>query len=282
LKIEKRRAGPVSAFNFQFSIFNFVFRRILIPTDFSSASEWVFDDAVRIAGGSGAELVIVHVRMTRSSNPEELRFAADPAVYEYAEQQELDRLRDRVRRANASLATRLIVRKAPDTGDEICAVAREERADLIVISTHARHHVAHLLIGSTTLSVLDNPPCPVLAIRYGIRKRGGLRRAVVPVHLEQTSHAGLELATRVSDEVYLVVVCEEDDTTRAEELVRTLAAPLPNAKTAVLQGSDPDKEIVRYATQTDADAIYLNAVRQPSEGKLDIVRHATVPVMIVP
>ena len=259
-----------------------MFRRILIPTDFSTASEWVFDDAVRIAERDGAELVIVHVRMTRTSNPEELRFPADSALYEYAEQQELDRLRDRVRRVNASLATRLIVRQAPDPGNEIGRVAKEERADLIVISTHARHHVAHLFVGSTTIAVLDDPPCPVLAIRYGIRKRGSLRRAVVPVHLEQTTHAGLELASRIADEVHLIVVCDEDDTARAEELLRTLTAPLRNTKTAVLQGNDTDKEIVRYASTNDADAIFLNASRQPSEGKLDIVRHATVPVMIVP
>jgi universal stress protein A len=259
-----------------------MFRRILIPTDFSTAAEWVFDDAVRIAERSGAELVIVHVRMTRTSNPEELRFPADAALYEYAEQQELDRLRDRVRRANASLATRLIVRQAPDPGNEIGRVAKEERADLIVIATHARHHVAHLFVGSTTVAVLDDPPCPVLAIRYGIRKRGSLRRVVVPVHLEQTSHKGLELAIRIADEIHLIVVCAEDDTARSEELLRTLAAPLHNAKTTVLQGSDAHKEIVRYASNNDADAIFLNASRHPSEGKLDIVRHATVPVMIVP
>jgi universal stress protein A len=259
-----------------------MFRRILIPTDFSTASEWVFDDAVRIAGVSGAELVIVHVRMTRTSNPDELRFPADSSLYEYAEQQELDRLRERVRRANASLATRLIVRQASNPGREICAVVQEEHADLIVIATHARHHVAHLFVGSTTISVLDQPPCPVLAIRYGIRKRPGLRRLVVPVHLEQTSRAGLELAARVGDDVHLVVVCDEDDTARAEELLSELAAPLRSAHTAVLQGSDADKEIVRYASRTDADAIVLNAARPPSEGKLDIVRHATVPVLIVP
>ena len=187
-----------------------------------------------------------------------------------------------MRRANASLATRLIVRQAPDPGDAICDVAREEKADLIVISTHARHHVAHLLIGSTTLSVLDEPPCPILAIRYGIRRRGSLRRAVVPVHLEQTGYSGLELASRIADEVHLIIICDEDDTARAEELVRTLAAPLQRARTAVLQGSDADKEIVRYASRMDADAIFLNALRKPTEGKLDIVRHATVPVMIVP
>ncbi|HUR82939.1 MAG TPA: universal stress protein [Thermoanaerobaculia bacterium] len=259
-----------------------MFRRILIPTDFSTASEWVFDDAVRIAGTNGAELVIVHVRMTRTSNPEELRFPADSSLYEYAEQQELDRLRDRVRRANATLPTRLIVRNAPDPGRQIGQVAKEEHADLIVIATHARHHVAHLFVGSTTVSVLDDPPCPVLAIRYGIRKRAGLRRLVVPVHLEQKSHAGLDLAARIGDDVHLVIVCDEDDTARSEALLGQLVAPLKNAKTAVVQGSDADKEIVRYASRTDADAIVLNASRHPSEGKLDILRQATVPVLIVP
>jgi nucleotide-binding universal stress UspA family protein len=257
-----------------------MFRRILIPTDFSAASEWVFDDAVRIAGASGAEIVIVHVRMTRTSHPDELRFPADPAVYEYAEQQELERLRERIRRANASVATRMIVRQAPDPGNEICRTALEEHADLIVISTHARHHVAHLFVGSTTTAVLTRPPAPVLAIRYGIRKRASLRRVVVPVHFEQKSRAALDLAARMNAEAHLVIVCEEKDTTRAEEHLARLA--IPGATTRVLQGGAAEKEIVRYAAKADADAIFLNAVKEPTEGKLDIIRHAPVPVMVVP
>lgn len=259
-----------------------MFSRILIPTDFSTASEWVFDDAVRLAGASNAELIIVHVRMTRTSHPDELRFPADPSLYEYAEQQELARLRERVRRANASVNTRLIVRQAPAAGAEICKTASEERADLIVIATHARHHVAHLLVGSTTLSVFDDPPCPILAIRYGTRRRGSLHRAVVPVHPGQISRTALVLASRVSQEVHLLTICDEDETSSAEALLRELAAEIPNSKTAVLQGGDADREIIRYSTLVNADAIFLNAVRKPTGGKLDIVRHALVPVMIVP
>ena len=51
-----------------------MFSRILIPTDFSTASEWVFDDAVRIAGTHGAEILILHVRMTWADHPDQLRF----------------------------------------------------------------------------------------------------------------------------------------------------------------------------------------------------------------
>jgi nucleotide-binding universal stress UspA family protein len=258
-----------------------MFHRILIPTDFSTASEWVFEDAVRIAGSSGAEIIIVHVRLTRTSHPDELRFPADPSLYEYAERLELERLRDRVRRANSSVATRMIVRQAPDPGAEICNTAKEEKADLIVIATHGRHHVAHLFIGSTTLSVLKDPPAPVLSIRYGIRKRAALRRVVVPVHLQQTSQRALDLAAREAAEVHLVTVCAEEDHARADENLRAIAANMPHAKIAVVRGKDPEDELLRYVTKVDADAIFLNSAAEPSQRKIDIVRHAMVPVMIV-
>ncbi|MEA2490826.1 MAG: hypothetical protein QOH21_2618 [Acidobacteriota bacterium] len=264
-----------------------MFRRILIPTDFSTAAEWLFDDAVRIAGKTGAELVILHIRMTWASHPGELRFPADPSLYEYAEQQELERLRERVRRVDASLTTRLIVRKAPDPGNEICRTAKEEGVDLIVIATHARHHVAHLIVGSTTRVVLADPPAPVMAIRYGTRKREAMRRLVVPVHLEQKSHAALDLAYRMAErdrgEVHLVTVCTDSDRTRAEAMQKSLVAPDPIAiKRVIVRGSDAAKELLRYAAKSDADALFLNAKGNPSDGKLDIIRHATVPVMIVP
>lgn len=259
-----------------------VFRRILIPTDFSTASEWVFDDAVRIAGSGGTELVILHVRMEHTSQPGKLRFPADASIYEYAERQELDRLRERVRRANASLATRLIVRQAPDPGNEICRTAKEEGADLIVIATHARHHVAHLFVGSTTLAVLRDPPAPVLSIRYGIRKRKSMNRVVVPAHVQQKSRAALELAKRIARDIHIITVCDETQKAAAREFLRELAAATPGATTTVLEGEIAGREILRYTSRTDADAIFLNASASPTEGKLDIIRHTDVPVMIVP
>src|SRR3990170_6651251 len=108
------------------------FRRILIPTDFSTASEWVFDDAVRIAESTGAEIVILHIRMTWEKDPRELRFPADPLLYEYAEQHELGLLRDRVRRQNASVSTRLAVKQGPDPGAAIASFVAEEDIDLVV------------------------------------------------------------------------------------------------------------------------------------------------------
>lgn len=264
-------------------------RRILIPTDFSTASEWVFDDAIRIAGSSGAELLILHIRLTRSSNPGQLRFPADPTLYEYAEKVELEKLRDRVRRANASVATRLIVKQAPDPGAEIGRTAIAEDVDLIVIATHARHHVAHLLIGSTTMSVISNPPSPVLAVRYGTRKRQNMRRIVVPVHLKQEGHAALELAAamapREKSEVHLLTVCDEAQRASAERMLDDLSARLlpgiPTRRT-IVRGTDVEKEIRRYVEKSDADALFVNAQSSLSPMKVDIIRQISAPVMIVP
>lgn len=264
------------------------FRRILIPTDFSTASQWAFDHAVRIAAANEAEILVLHIRRTWESDPEELRFPADPTLYEYAEKQELEILRERVRAIGVEVPTRMIVKNAPEPGPEICRTAIEEDVDLVVIATHARHHVAHLLIGSTTMSVINDPPVPMLAIRYGVKKRDRIQRMVVPVHLKQTLHAALDLAVSIArrrnTELHLVTLCDEKDRSDAQSLLDSLKKSTQGItlKTEILRGTDIEREIVRYAQKNDADVIFLNAEQQLGGAKLNIIRHASTPVMIVP
>jgi nucleotide-binding universal stress UspA family protein len=264
-------------------------RRILIPTDFSTASEWAFDDAIQIAARTGAEVVILHIRITQPAKPEALRFPLGDSAYEYAEQQELQALRERVRRANSNVKTRLVVRKAPDPGAAICSCAKSEQADLIVVATHARHHVAHLLIGSTTLSVISEPPAPVLAIRYGIPKHAQWKRILVPVHLRQTSEASADLAGRVARhekcEVELLILCEDRDRRAAETHIDEVGRRWFDGvalKRTVLPAVGVEKEILRYTAESHADAVFLNAGREIGNVKRDIIRRIGTPVMIVP
>ena len=264
----------------------FPWRRILIPTDFSTASTWVFDDAVRIAGSTGAEIVILHIRMTWSSHPDELRLPADPSLYEYAERIELEKLRDRVKHANAAIKTSLLVKSAPDPGGEIARTAQSEGIDLVVMSTHARHHVAHLLLGSTTREVITRTAVPLLAIRYGIHTHRSMHRIVVPVHEKQHSRAALDLAAAIAarqgGELHLVTVCAEKDRTAALAFLDEVSANIQNAKKTIVAGDDVEREVVRYTEKAGADAIFVNAADAPSPLKIEIVRKAPVPVMIVP
>src|SRR5207247_10209448 len=115
-----------------------------------------------------------------------------------------------------------VVKNSAEAGKQICATAIDESVDLVVMSTHARHHVAHLLVGSTTRSVITDPPAPILAIRYGIEKRKSMRRIVVPLHTKQKSQAALDLAATIAadeqGEVHLLTICNADEQARAQSL----------------------------------------------------------------
>jgi len=131
---------------------------------------------------------------------------------------------------------------------------------------------------------------PVLAIRYGIRRRRGFGRILVPVHLNQRSTVAASLAAAIAkrekSEVHLMIVCEDADHTSADALIAEMTAELfagVHVKPIVLEGKDIDSELVRYARAADADALFLNAAaREISARKQDIIRQVDAPVMLVP
>jgi nucleotide-binding universal stress UspA family protein len=112
-----------------------------------------------------------------------------------------------------------------------------------------------------------------------------MRRLVVPVHLEQKSRAALDLANAIvkrdGGEVHLVTVCNDEQRAAAEKLHEELGREVPT-KATVVRGTDVEKEILRYTSKNDADAIFLNVDDRLGERKLDMIRHASTPVMIVP
>ena len=56
--------------------------------------------------------------------------------------------------------------------EQIVAYARQEKADLIVMSTHARGGIGRFILGSVADSVLRHSPCPVLHVRTQYRPAG--------------------------------------------------------------------------------------------------------------
>jgi Universal stress protein UspA and related nucleotide-binding proteins len=264
-------------------------RKILIPTDFSTASRWAFDHALQAASTTDAELIVLHVRLLNRARPGELRFPADPSVYSYVEQQELEVLRAHAEKHKPEVTLRLQVRQGIDAATEILSAALDEKADLVVIATHTQHAIAHLFIGSTTMAVLSRCVVPVLAIRYGTRQPGPIRRIAVPYtpgaapSIERAS----AIARQENGEVTLLAIAEKANLGKAVEDARHAAADVAgvNVSAIGIEGKDAGKETVRFAAANRIDLIALSPGCAPG-GEVSvtaewIVRHTSTPVLVV-
>jgi nucleotide-binding universal stress UspA family protein len=141
-------------------------RRILVPTDFSETSAAAVKYAVALADAFGAELHLLHVM----ERPIELQMAAEIALVSGPEIEA--EVRTRAETALHEVLTRDEREKyravdAIEAGSPFAAIvqyARTANVDLIVMGTHGRGAVAHLLIGSVAENVVRKAPCPVLTI----------------------------------------------------------------------------------------------------------------------
>jgi nucleotide-binding universal stress UspA family protein len=140
--------------------------RILLPTDFSDFSAQATKYACAFAEQFGAELHLLHVlEIHRSPTPD---FAMGLALPSHATEavQDARRALDGVV-APAWEAANAVVKATADGPPflEIIRYAKEHDIDLIVMGTHGRSGLVHVLMGSVAERVVRKAPCPVLTVR---------------------------------------------------------------------------------------------------------------------
>jgi len=143
----------------------FCFNRIVAATDFTPGSEKAVDYAVQLAQRLGARLTLLHVHFER---PEWWESAIDGIeVYDWEQWREAmeKKLAEEVERAKRSYqAVDSLLRIASDFRREILTVAKELRADLVVLATHGYVGWKHFMLGSHAEQILERAPCPILVV----------------------------------------------------------------------------------------------------------------------
>ena len=139
---------------------------ILFPTDFSQGARAAMDHAVSLARDYNAKLILLYV--IQDISIAEWYIPSSLSVTDLIEDmqksawKEMDKWAAEV--AGAGRETRkMVVRGVPFV--EIIKTAKEMNADLIVIGTHGRTGIDHMLFGSTAEKVVRKAPCPVLTVR---------------------------------------------------------------------------------------------------------------------
>lgn len=143
-------------------------KKILAPTDISDLSKAGVRRALEMAGADGAEVIIYHVARHPILLHDDLAPAAEfPLIDEILEERKKS-LDDYLKWNFSDLTRGLKVSAVVEMGipsEAILNKAHKEKVDLIVMSTHGRTGVMHMLIGSVTERVVREALCPVLSIR---------------------------------------------------------------------------------------------------------------------
>jgi universal stress protein A len=141
-------------------------QRILAPTDFSELSKQGLTSALELAEAFGAKLLLLHV-VEPPPYPVEgiVPSPLGATLLDDLERQasnDLTQMLPEARRSKVEVARRVVV-GVPYR--KIVEVAEEEKSDLIIMTTHGRTGLSHLVMGSVTGKIVRTALCPVLTIR---------------------------------------------------------------------------------------------------------------------
>jgi len=262
-------------------------KKILFPTDFSRSANHALVQALYLAERHNAVLHLFHVagQYDDPNNPsyhfptpeEMLRIVQNLATAELANEYSLERLQQLlfIQRQERSIVA------AP----AILEYASNNEIDLIVMGTHGRRGLGHILLGSVAEEVVRLSPCPVLTMRE--RKDGDkvqpVRRILVPVdfsgHARQALAHAKELARMYAAELQVLHVIEEvmhpafyvsgrtsifefmpevekDSTKQIQHMLDEVMGPNLPAEIFLREGH-PAQEIVTFAENRKSDLIVI-------------------------
>jgi nucleotide-binding universal stress UspA family protein len=144
-----------------------MFKRILVPMDFSPPSDAALEYARNVAARYGASLHLLHV----AEDPYRAFYTAEVYVPEIEGLREeiltdtAQRLKERVRPSDVTEFHATVESVIGSPAGSIVEYAAGRDIDLIVMGTHGRGGMAHLLMGSVAERVVRTAPCPVLTVR---------------------------------------------------------------------------------------------------------------------
>jgi nucleotide-binding universal stress UspA family protein len=300
-------------------------QRILCPIDFSEASRQALNHAKALSSWYDARLIVLHVcvdlPVLEMASP--LGHSASTAVV--LEESQLAERRAAVRQfVTPEIGddnVDIVISEGTDAKAEIVKVATATEASLIVMGTHGRSGLDHVLLGSVTEKVLHKAPCPILVVPpHAPRVDGGVspvfKRILCAVDFSAGSLCAVNVALALAQEAdarltllhaieFPVALREVVFSTDADvdqlhdaaeaEFLRRLRALVPaqartycTVTTRVNEGK-PAREIEGVAAAERADLIVMGV---QGRGAVDllvfgsntnaVIRNAACPVLIVP
>jgi nucleotide-binding universal stress UspA family protein len=270
-----------------------VFRLIIIPLDGSTFAERALPLAASVATAAASPLHLVRVAEQPALGTE----LYGAVVLNAEGVEEMRREAERSLRATAE-------RVATETGLAVTPViidwglpsalidyVRESGADLVVMTTHDRGRLEHLLLGSVAASVVRQGGAPVLLLRADEESPSGdrppkLRRLLIPLD-------GSEFATQVIPHALKIATLNHMEITLLSVVDPTLAiasqalgegASMAQSSRSTGQAADPAETLLEHAAESLRDralTVRTRVVshRQPSHAIVTYAREQGIDLI---
>ncbi|TSC63644.1 MAG: UspA domain-containing protein [Microgenomates group bacterium Gr01-1014_93] len=155
---------------------NIVYRKILLTHDGSKLSSAAIPHAATLANAFNGEILLLHViesveQEIASLTSTDMNVPVGPVAEVAMEivardkktaEKELKKVADNLKESGIQNVKILVTEGVADS--EIVKVAKKQKCDLIVMSTHGRSGLGRALLGSVADSVVRHAPCPVLLV----------------------------------------------------------------------------------------------------------------------
>ena len=298
-------------------------QNILAPIDFSDVSIRTIETAKGLAARFGAIIHLAHVHHWQYSadfmGPMISSGFLPKSFEEHRNKQLAEELKTVASKAGLSPRDQTHLRTGPSAFHEICKLAHEIPADLIVMPTHGHTGFKHVFLGSTAERVVQHSPCPVFVVRQpgkrALEKKSRYNKILVPVDFSGCSQTGLQYAIEFANEfgarmillhatylgyiysaegiaLYNIPGLQEAARKQAERQMKKFVRSLPfggvKSETVFTDGS-PVLDICDFAKDHDVDLIItsthgLTGFQHVLIGSIaeKVVRHAACSVLVVP
>jgi len=145
-----------------------IYQRIFVPVDSSAPSTLALNEAIRLAKGLGSKLIIAHgvdLPLYGLGNPEVLDTNVMEQAQRDAASEILQAACQHARDAGIEIENVLLENRGDPIATVVLNAAHTAKAELIIMGTHGRSGIMHLLLGSVAEGVLRAADLPVLLVR---------------------------------------------------------------------------------------------------------------------
>jgi nucleotide-binding universal stress UspA family protein len=263
-------------------------QKILFPTDFSKCAEQALAHAVFLAGKYKAEINVLHVVTLFNDQPGIIRNEINETEEIIRKLEEIaENQLNKVVNTKSSDEIKIItaMEREVSAAPAILEYASDNNIDLIVMGTHGRRGLGHVLLGSAAEEVVRMAPCPVFTIRE-LKEPKPVKQVnniLVPIDFSNHSQKALAYASEIAQsynaQLQVIHIIEEtmhpafsvtgkssifdlvpgikdDSRKRAEKMIKKFVSDKVKTKIFV-QGGRAANDIIKFAKENSTDLIVI-------------------------